>query len=483
MNSQYVPTELGTKPIGKLLIHYALPAICAMVAASLYNIVDRAFIGHIVGKLALGGLTATFPFMNLGAAFGAMVGVGASTVISVRLGQKDYKTAQRVLGNSVTLNVILGILFTVVLWPFLDPILYLFGASPATLPYAREYMQIILFFNVISHSNHGFANVMRAAGHPAVSMWCTLGGILLNCILDPLFMICFNMGIAGAAWATMIAQAISLVVFVMLFSRKSELLHLKRGIYRLRTDIVRQTLSIGLSPFLMNSCACLVVLLINRGMQQYGGDDALTSYGIVNSVIFFFLMIVIGFNQGMQPIAGYNWGAHQNDRVWRVLTYTILCATLVTTIGFCLGELCPQLPTYVFTTDPDIIRMSSHGFHICVSIFPLVGAQMVISNFFQSIGHAGKSIFLSLSRQLLFLIPGLIILPHYFGLDGVWCSIPMADMVSCIFAGFMLYFEIVKARHYEGKHIYGRLTRKAANYYFRNSTRNVISADYIEDAR
>lgn len=464
-------------------MHYAMPAICAMVAASLYNIVDRAFIGHIVGKLALGGLTATFPFMNLGAAFGAMVGVGASTVISVRLGQKDYKTAQKVLGNSVTLNIILGILFTIVLWPFLDQILYLFGASNATLPYAHEYMQIILFFNVISHSNHGFANVMRAAGHPTISMWVILGGIVINCILDPLFMITFDMGIAGAAWATMISQALSLVVFIMLFCRKDELLHLRLGIYKLRRDIVRQTLAIGLSPFLMNSCACLVVLLINRGMQQYGGDDALTSYGIVNSVIFFFLMIVIGFNQGMQPIAGYNWGAHQNDRVWRVLTYTIICATIVTMIGFCIGEFCPEIPTYIFTTDKDIIRISSHGFHICVSIFPLVGAQMVISNFFQSIGHAGKSIFLSLSRQLLFLIPGLIILPRYFGLDGVWCSIPMADMVSVIFAFLMLYVEVVKARHYEGKHIYGRLTRKAANYFFRNTTQDVISADYSTDAR
>lgn len=435
---QRVPTELGDKPIGKLLMNYALPAIMAMVASSVYNIVDRAFIGHFVGKLALGGLTATFPFMNLGAAFGAMVGVGASTVISVRLGQKDYGTAQNVLGNAITLNIILGTLFTIVCWTFLDPILYLFGASEATLPFAREYMKIILIFNVISHSYLGLNAIMRAAGHPVTAMTLTLVGIAINCILDPLFIIVFKMGIGGAAIATVISQCIALIAILLLFSRKSELLHLKRGIYRLRASIVRQTIAIGMSPFLMNGCACLVVLLINRSMQEYGGDDALTAYGIVNSVVFFFLMIVMGLNQGMQPIAGYNWGAHKNDRVWLVLRYTMIAATIVTTTGFLIGELIPEIPSLIFTTDEGIIRLASHGFRLCVSVFPLVGAQMVVSNFFQCIGHAGKSIFLSTSRQLIFLIPGLLILPGYFGLDGVWYSLPMADSMSFIVAAGML---------------------------------------------
>ncbi len=437
---QRVPTELGEKPIGKLLMSYALPAIAAMVASSLYNIIDRAFIGHYVGKLALGGLTATFPFMNLGAAFGAMVGVGASTVISVRLGQKDYATAQNVLGNAITLNLILGTLFTIVCMSFLDPILYLFGASDITLPYAREYMQIILIFNVVSHSYLGLNAIMRAAGHPITAMMLTIVGIAVNAVLDPLFIITFDMGIRGAAWATIISQTLALIAVLALFSRKQELLHLKRGIYKLKTSIVRQTIAIGMSPFLMNACACLVVLLINRSMQEYGGDDALTAYGIVNSVVFFFLMIVMGLNQGMQPIAGYNWGAHKNDRVWRVLYYTMFAATLVTTVGFLIGEFIPRIPSLIFTTDEDIIALSSHGFRLCVSVFPLVGAQMVVSNFFQSIGHAGKSIFLSTSRQLIFLIPGLLILPNFFGLDGVWYSLPLADTLSCVIAASMLWW-------------------------------------------
>lgn len=445
---QKVPTELGDKPVGELLMSYALPAIAAMLASSLYNIVDRAFIGHFVGTMALGGLTTTFPFMNLGAAFGAMVGVGACTVISVRLGQKDYGTAQQVLGNSVTLNLILGTLFSVVCLAYLDPILRIFGASDTTLPYAREYMQILLVFNVISHSYLGLNAIMRAAGHPITAMLLTVCGILVNGVLDPIFIIVLDMGIRGAAVATVISQAVALAAIVYLFSRPDELLHLRRGIYRLRLSIVRQTMAIGIAPFLMNTCACLVVLLINRGMQEYGGDEALTAYGIVNSVVFCFLMVVMGLNQGMQPIAGYNWGAHRNDRVWQVLRYTITAAVAVTTCGFLIGEFVPELPAHIFTSDERIIELASHGFRICVSVFPLVGAQMVIGNFFQSIGHAGKSIFLSTSRQMIFLIPCLIILPGYFGISGVWYSLPIADVVSCIIAFCMLWWQI---RHIRAK--------------------------------
>lgn len=445
---QKVPTELGDKPVSELLMSYALPAIAAMLASSLYNIVDRAFIGHFVGTMALGGLTTTFPFMNLGAAFGAMVGVGACTVISVRLGQKDYDTAQQVLGNSVTLNLILGTLFSVVCLAYLDPILRIFGASDATLPYAREYMQILLVFNVISHSYLGLNAIMRAAGHPITAMLLTVCGILVNGVLDPIFIIVLDMGIRGAAVATIISQAVALAAIVYLFCRPDELLHLRRGIYRLRLSIVRQTMAIGMAPFLMNTCACLVVLLINRGMQEHGGDEALTAYGIVNSVVFCFLMVVMGLNQGMQPIAGYNWGAHRNDRVWQVLRYTITAAVAVTACGFLIGEFVPELPAHIFTSDEHIIELASHGFRICVSVFPLVGAQMVIGNFFQSIGHAGKSIFLSTSRQMIFLIPCLIILPDYFGINGVWYSLPIADVVSCIIAFSMLWWEI---RHIRAK--------------------------------
>ena len=409
-----VPTELGERPVGRLLWQYALPAIIAMTATSLYNIVDRAFIGHCVGKQALAGLAATFPFMNLGAAFGAMVGVGASTVISVRLGQKDYRTAQQVLGNSIVLNLILGTLFSVVFLIWLDPVLLVFGASEATLPYAREYMQIILAFNVVVHSYLGLNSIMRAAGHPRTAMLCTLMTVVINAVLDPIFILVFDMGIRGAAAATVISQIAALAVVSSLFCRKDELLRFKRGIYGLRLDIVRQTLSIGMAPFLLNSCACLVVLLIN---------------------------------QGMQPIVGYNWGARLDDRVWRCLWLTIAAATGVTFMGFLVGEFIPRLPALVFTTDEEVIRLATRGFRLCVSILPFVGAQMVISNFFQSIGHAGKSIFLSVSRQMLFLIPGLIVLPRYLGLDGVWLSIPIADLISVFFAAGMLWWTVRKYAH------------------------------------
>lgn len=443
---QYVPTELGERPIGTLLFRYAAPAIAAMAATSLYNIVDRAFIGHCVGKLALGGLTATFPFMNLSIAFGAIVGLGACTVISVRLGQKEYDTAQRVLGNSVMLNVIIGILFSVVFWPFLDPLLLLFGASPVTLPYAREYMEIVLFFNVVGHSYLGLNSVMRAAGHPIQAMLITLATILANCILDPVFMIVFNMGIRGAAIATVISQFLGLVMVTRLFCRKEELLHLQRGIYRLKASIVRQIIAIGASPFLLHVCACLVVLLINRGMQQYGGDDALTAYGITNSVAFMFIMIVLGLTQGMQPILGYNWGAHKNDRVRSTFAYSAAAATLVTMAGFLIGEFCPRIPTLLFTTDEGIISIASRGFRITLAVFPIVGAQIIITNFFQSIGHAGKSIFLSLTRQLLFLVPCLIMLPRVFGLDGVWMSIPISDALSFLCGITMFCWQMNKIK-------------------------------------
>lgn len=449
------PTELGTRSVGRLLWEYALPAIIAMTAASLYNNVDRIFIGHIAPDggwgvsdgLPISGLAVTFPFMNLAIAFGAMVGVGASTVISVRLGQKDYQTARHVLGNTVVLNVILGLLFTALSLIYLDPILRLFGASDATLPYAREYMRIILLGNIVSHSYFGLNAVLRAAGHPRMAMYCTMLTVAVNSILDPLLIFGLRLGIQGAAIATVLAQAVALVWQFRILSRPGEVVRLTRGIYALKAGIIRQIIAVGMSPFLINACACLVVLFINRGMRTYGGDLAIGAYGIVNSIIFFFLMIVMGFNQGMQPIVGYNWGARQNDRVWQCLRYTILCATAVTTLGFLAGELIPERLTHIFTGDPQITNLAARGFRIAVSIFPLVGAQMVIGNFFQSIGHAGKSIFLSLTRQLLFFIPALVLLPLRFGLDGVWMAIPVADMASVITAATMLWWQVRRIQH------------------------------------
>ena len=443
--------ELGTERIRKLLVQYAVPAIIAMTASSLYNMVDSIFIGHGVGALAISGLALTFPLMNLAAAFGSLVGVGAATLVSMRLGQRDYETAQRILGNVVVLNLIIGISFGLLTLVFLDPILYFLGASDATIGYAREYMSVILWGNVVTHMYLGLNAVLRAAGHPRKAMYATILTVTINAILDPLFIFGFGWGIRGAAIATVLAQILALVWQFRIFSDRNELLHFRRGIYRLKGKIVRNVLAIGMSPFLMNLAACFIVILINKGLKEYGGDLNIGAYGIVNRLGFFFVMIVMGINQGMQPIAGYNYGARQFDRVDRVLKLTIIGATCVTTLGFLIGELAPRLAVSVFTDDPELVRLSAEGMRIVFFCFPIIGFQMVTTNFFQSIGMAGKAIFLSLSRQLLFLMPGLIFLPRIFdeltpwdGSWGVWCSMPLSDFLASLVAGVMLFCQFRK---------------------------------------
>ena len=445
--------ELGTERIRKLLFQYAVPAIIAMTASSLYNMVDSIFIGHGVGPLAISGLALTFPLMNLAAAFGSLVGVGAATLISMRLGQRDYETAQRVLGNVVALNLLIGVAFSIATLALLDPILYFFGASEATIGYAREYMTIILAGNVVTHMYFGLNAVLRASGHPRKSMYATINTVVINTILDPLFIYGFGWGIRGAAIATVLAQVISLVWQFRLLSDSSELLHFHRGIYRPRKRIVKEILAIGMSPFLMNVTACFIVILINKGLKEHGGDLMIGAYGIVNRLAFFFVMIVMGLNQGMQPIAGYNFGARQYDRVLRVLKLTSIGATCVTTVGFLIGELVPRTAVSAFTNDPELIRLSVEGMRITFAFFPIIGFQMVATNFFMSIGMAGKAIFLSLSRQLLFLLPGLLVLPRIFddctewnGSWGVWCAMPLSDLLASIVTVFMLTYQLRRFR-------------------------------------
>lgn len=445
------PTELGTEPIGKLLLQYAIPAIIAMTASSLYNMVDSIFIGHGVGPLAISGLAITFPLMNLAAAFGSLVGVGASTLVSVRLGQKDYDTAQNILGNVITLNLIIGIGFTILTLLFLDPILYFFGASADTISYARDYMVIILLGNVVTHMYLGLNALLRASGHPQKAMIATITTVVINTVLDPIFIYGFKWGIQGAAIATILAQIISLAWQFKTFTNKNELIHLRRGIYKLRGTIVKNTIAIGMSPFLMNLAACFIVILINKGLKEYDGDLAIGAFGIVNRIVFLFIMIVMGLNQGMQPIAGYNFGAQQFHRVDRVLKLTIYRATAVTVTGFLIGELMPELAVSIFTTHEELLRLSARGLRIVVIFFPIIGFQMVASNFFQSIGMASKAIFLSLTRQLLFLVPCLLILPHFYGSTGIWISMPVSDLAASIVAGVMLYrqFKIFKAHAHQ----------------------------------
>ncbi len=431
--------ELGTERIGKLLTQYAVPAIIAMTASSLYNMVDSIFIGHGVGPLAISGLAVTFPLMNLAAAFGSLVGVGASTLISVKLGQKDYDTAHKILGNVVSLNFLIGIVFTIITLAFLDPILYFFGASEATLPYARDYMVTILLGNVVTHMYLGLNSVLRSAGHPQKAMLATIFTVVVNTILDPIFIYGFGWGIRGAAIATILAQILSLIWLFKIFCNKKEVLHLHRGIYRLKRVLVENIIGIGLAPFFMNVASCFIVILINKGLKLYDGDLAIGAFGIVNRISFLFVMIVMGLNQGMQPIAGYNFGAKQYHRVNQVMKLTVIAATLITTTGFLVGELMPKLAVSAFTNDETLINISAQGLRIVVMFFPIIGFQMVTSNFFQSIGMARKAIILSLSRQVLILIPCLIILPMFWDAKGVWLSMPISDAAASIIAAIMLY--------------------------------------------
>ena len=447
MTEQNSPLVLGTERIGKLLMQYAIPAIIAMTASSLYNMADSIFIGHGVGPLAISGLALTFPLMNLAAAFGSLVGVGASTLVSVKLGQKDYEGANQVLGNVLVLNVLLGLAFTFVFLLLLDPILYFFGASENTIGYARDYMQIILYGNVITHMYLGLNAVLRSSGFPKQAMYATLASVVINCILNPIFIFGFEWGIKGSAWATVISQVISLTGQMIHFSSPKQLLHFKKGIYKLRKEVVKGILYIGMSPFLMNLCSCLIVILINRGLKEHGGDMAIGAYGIVNRIIFLFVMIIMGFNQGMQPIAGYNFGARLYPRVTEVTKLTMKWAIGVATTGFLLCQLFPTLIVNMFTTDDELVKAAVFGLHIVFAVFPIVGFQMVATNFFLSIGMSKKAIFLSLTRQLLFLIPCLIILPRFFGTLGVWISMPVADTIATVVTAIVLVNQFRKFKH------------------------------------
>ncbi len=433
-----IPVELGTEKIGRLLKQYALPAIIAQTASSLYNMVDSIFIGQGVGPLAISGLAVTFPLMNLSTAFGTLVGAGAATMLSVLLGQKNYKAANKVLGNVVSLNVILGLLFMAVALIFIDPILYFFGASENTLPYAKEYIQIILYGNIVTHLYFGLNAAMRSSGNPKKAMALTIFTVVFNTILDPIFIFVFDMGIAGAAWATVIAQTAAMIVVLKHFSDKSRAFHFEKGIFKLDPRVAKDSLVIGMGPFLMNAAACLVTLFINQQLRDYSGDLGIGSYGICNRFIFMFIMICMGLNQGMQPIAGYNYGAKLYSRVKEVFWMTAKFGTIVTTICFCIGMFIPRLAAGIFTHDEALLNMSAEGMRILTIGFPIVGFQMIGTNFFQCLGMVKKSIILSLSRQLLFLLPLLYCLPLWMGANGVWMSFPISDVLSAILTAILL---------------------------------------------
>ncbi len=435
--SASVPLELGTESISALLKKYALPAIIAMTASSVYNIVDSIFIGQGVGPLAISGLAVTFPLMNLSTAFGTLVGIGGATMLSIFLGQKNYKAANKVLGNTFTLNAIMGLAFMLVCLYWLDPILRFFGASDATLPYAAEYMTIILYGNIITHLYFGLNGMMRSSGHPRSAMYLTLLTVVINSVLDPIFIFVLDWGIKGAAWATVISQAVAFVIVMWEFSDPRRILHFTLSSLRLDWRVAKSSLSIGFGPFLMHSAACVVTMVINQQLGHYYGDLGIGSYGINNRITFFFVMICVGLNQGMQPIAGYNYGAKLYSRVKSVYNKTVFLATVVVSIACLLSVGCPKFLVSLFTSDADLIAMASHDLVIMNCMIFIVGFHMITANFFQCLGMVKKSIFLSLIRQILYLIPLLYILPQFFGGMGVWLSLPVSDCLSFLTAMLM----------------------------------------------
>ena len=443
-NNKQAALELGTKPVGKLLMQYALPAIVAMVASSLYNMIDSIFIGQGVGAMAISGLAITFPFMNLSAAFGAAIGVGSAAFLSVKLGQRDYDIANKILGNNVMLNIIIGIMFGALGLLFLDPILRFFGASDATLPYAHEYMAIILSGNAITHLYFGLNAVLRSAGKPRTAMYLTIFTVIINAILDPIFIYTLRLGIAGAAYATILSQTMALAWQWYIFSDKRQFLHFDYSKFRIEMPIVRNIISIGISPFAMNACACLVVIFINNSLMKYGGDMAVGAYGISNRLCFVFVMVTMGVCQGMQPIAGYNYGAQNYHRMFEVLRLAIISGTLICAVGFFIAMLLPEQCARLFTTDAELIENSVVAMRYNMGLFLIIGAQMVITNFFQSIGKAKVSILLSLSRQLLILVPMIAILPQFMGLNGIWLSLPLSDGIAALMAYAMLWIYVKK---------------------------------------
>jgi len=459
MSTQDSPLSLGTDSLGKLLKRYAMPAIIAQVSSSLYNIMDSIFIGQGVGPLAISGLALTMPMMNLGAAFGAMVGAGSAAITSIRLGQGNKQAAEQILGNVVLLNVAMGLIFTLLGLIFIDDLLYFFGASSQTIGYARDYMRIILYGNVVTHLYLGLNCIVRVTGYPQKAMAMMLISIAINGVLDALFIFGFKWGIAGSAWATVIAQLVPLIIQIIHFSSPSSFLQFRHGIFRFRWEIIKNIIGIGMAPFAIHVCACVVVIVVNNVLQEYGGDTAIGAYGIVNRVAFIFTMIVLGLTQGMQPIIGYNYGARKYDRVSKTLYMTIGWATLTTVVGFIVCELFPYEVVRIFVSEDGtgnattLIEQSARGLRLILLAFPIVGFSIVVGNFFQCIGKAKRAIIISVSRQMLFIVPLLYTLPQHLGVDGVWYAIPIADALAALLAAALLAYQLRKLHKNPSKEV------------------------------
>lgn len=431
---------LETESIGSLLLKYSVPAIIGILVNTIYNVVDRIFIGHGVGAMAISGLALTFPIIILQGAFGMLIGVGTASRISIILGQRNKEWAEKILGNSIVLSILFSTVFISLSLVFLDPILQLFGGTPNTIPYAKEYLHIIIPGSIFSTLTYSFSNILRATGYPTKSMYVMIFGAVLNTALAAIFVFVFNWGIQGAAWATLITMATTSSIVMSHYFMPESFMRIQWKNLRLERNAVISILSIGLSPFLINVAASLVNVILNKSLLQYGGELAIGANGIINSLAVIVVMGVIGLCQGMQPIVGYNYGANNRARMKEALVLTIKVASGITLAGFLAAMFFPREIAMAFSSDEELVGIATSGLHTTLLMMPIIGFQIVTSSFFQSIGKVKVSIFLSLSRQVLFLIPMLLILPQFLGLRGVWLATPAADFISATFTLTMLYY-------------------------------------------
>ena len=437
-------SKLGEEKIGKLLAKYSVPAIIGMLVNTLYSIIDRMYIGHIpnVGSLAITGVGVTMPITCVIIGFGLLIGVGTAASISIRLGQGKREDAEKLLGNAFILIFIVSILITTIGNLFIDKILLVFGASSATLIYARNFMRILLFGTIFNLYGFGLNHSVRADGNPKIAMFTMLIGGILNIILDPIFIFVLKLGIEGAAIATVISQLVSAIWILFYFTKGKSNLKLKIHNLKLNKHIVMSIISIGMAPFFIQIAASAVQITANNSLRAYGGDVAIGAMTVIMSINSIFLMPIFGLNQGSQPIIGFNYGAKKYDRVKETMKYTILTATIIVTVGFILIQLFPSYAIKAFNKDSDLVKIATNGIRIYLAMLPIIGFQIVSSNYFQAVGKAKFSVFLGLLRQVIFLIPLFIILPKFLGLKGVWLAGPISDSLAALISFIVIKREM-----------------------------------------
>lgn len=437
--------QLGEQKVINLLMKFSIPAIIGMLVNALYNVIDRIFIGNGVGSLGIAGTTVAFPVMLVMMAFSMLIGIGANSLVSIRLGENKKEEAEVIFGNSVSLLVLSSLVLTVVGLAVLEPLLKLMGASDQILPYAMDYLQIILIGGVFQSLGMGMNNFIRSEGNPRIAMYTMLIGAIINTVLDPVFIFVFDMGMKGAAIATILAQFISAVWVVLYFLRGKSLLKLRLKNMMLNPGVVAGILALGIAPFAMQLAASVQNFILNASLANYGGDIAISGMGIVNSIVTLMIMPIFGINQGVQPIIGYNYGARKFDRVKEAYKLAVIFATVIVIIGWILTRVCPEQLVYLFNrTDKELIDFGTMALRRFMLFLPFIGFQIVSSNYFQAVGKPTHSALLGLSRQVLILIPALLILPKFFGLVGVISAGPLADVISTVITGIFIFVEMKK---------------------------------------